>query len=428
MHRRLLLPLSSAALALLPLLAGAQPAAAPETPPPAAPAAPAVSAVSPLFRPYGTFNPRIVVASGPVESFGQPNEVAVTAAGDLPLAVRPGQARQSFQVQQSRVGLWVNEGGAFRGQLEVDFVDFTKATPTVQALPRLRIARVDWRATAQDVLSLGQDWDLHAPLSPFTLNLVGGMFQGGNVGFMRQQLHYVHTGSGWEAGVALGFAAANATARETALELGPPTLAARAALLLGKSRVGVSALATRLTFAGAGATADRGALAGQVALYGEWVPDAQTTLRVEVNAGQDSANLGVLSIGQGSLAADNRDAGGFLSVRHALSPAHAVYATGGLQRSLTPATALPAYASPATADGSLPAPGSATSTVGTTGPGLLTNQVLRVGYEFRPAPMLALVLEPFLVRSRHALQAADAGRVRAVSASVGVEAGMLLGF
>ncbi|WP_194866460.1 hypothetical protein [Myxococcus sp. CA005] len=30
-----------------------------------------------------------------------------------------------------------------RGQVELGFVDFAKATPTVQALPRLRIARTE---------------------------------------------------------------------------------------------------------------------------------------------------------------------------------------------------------------------------------------------------------------------------------------------
>ncbi|QDE71160.1 hypothetical protein [Myxococcus xanthus] len=78
-----------------------------------------------------------------MESFTQQPPVAVVAAGNHALATKPDQERFSLQVQQRRFGLWLNEKGAVRGQVELGFVDFAKATPTVQALPRLRIERAE---------------------------------------------------------------------------------------------------------------------------------------------------------------------------------------------------------------------------------------------------------------------------------------------
>jgi hypothetical protein len=377
-------------------------------------------------RAYGTLTPRVVVGTSALESFSQPNEVAVTAAGSWALATRPEHARFSIQVQQSRLGLWVNEKGTVRGQVEVDFVDFTKATPTVQALPRLRIARADWKPTPEHTLSVGQDWDLNAPLNPFTLNLVGALFQGGNVGFMRQQVRYLYTGKGVELGAALGFPAPNPLARDALLEFGLPTLAVRGALLFGKSRVGLSALVAQFPFAGTGGAAGRKAFAGQAALYAEWLPSASTTLRAELNAGQNTANLGTLSIAQGNLAEDHQDAAGFVSVRHILSERHAVYGTVGYARLLSLETAVPSYSYAPVADGATPALG--TGTIAGTGPGLLRNGSVRVGYEFRPSSQLALVVEPFFIESRHVLQAVDVGRAEPVSSALGVETGMLFTF
>ncbi|WP_246356748.1 hypothetical protein [Pyxidicoccus fallax] len=404
-----------------------QPPAAATPPPPSAaaqstPAAPE----APLVRVYGTLNPRVVVGNSALESFTQQTMVAVTAAGNHALATKPEHDRFSFQVQQTRFGIWVNEKGAFRGQVELDFVDFAKATPTVQANPRLRIARADWKVTPEDTLSIGQDWDLVAPLAPYTLNLVGALFQGGNEGFMRLQVRYLHTGPHSEVGAAIGFPGANPTARDSQLELGLPTFAVRGAVLFGKSRVGVSALATRLTFAGTGGAEDREALAAHADVFGEWVPFASTTLRVELNVGQNTANLGMLSLPQGSFAADNRGVSGFVSARHTLSERHVVYASAGFARMLTLDRVVPAYGYAPAPDGSVPALGS--GTLSGTGPGLLRNGSVRVGYEYRPSPSLALVVEPFFLNTRHALQAVDVGRVQGSTSAAGLETGMMFTF
>ncbi|WP_141621452.1 hypothetical protein [Myxococcus sp. AB036A] len=74
-----------------------------------------------------------------MESFTQQPPVAVVAAGTH----KPDQERFSLQVKQSRFGLWLNEESTVRGLVELGFVDSAKAPLTVQALPRLRIARAE---------------------------------------------------------------------------------------------------------------------------------------------------------------------------------------------------------------------------------------------------------------------------------------------
>ena len=141
----------------------------------------------PLIRFYGVLKPTIVVAAGATESFSQPNASAITAAANPVFANTPDATNLTFQVAQSRVGVWLNEKGMLRGHVEIDFIDFTKASPTVAALPRLRIATVDFAPHKRFLLSFGQDWDLVSPLAPFGTNLVGASFQAGNMGFMRDR-------------------------------------------------------------------------------------------------------------------------------------------------------------------------------------------------------------------------------------------------
>jgi hypothetical protein len=379
-----------------------------------------------VLRPYGTLNVRAVVATAAMETFNQPNETASTSAGGPVLPTLPDEARFSLQVGQSRLGLWVNEKGTLRGQVEVDFIDFTKATPTVQALPRVRIARVDWVPAPGHMLSLGQDWDLAAPINPHGINMVGALFTAGNTGFMRQQLRYLHTQDSYEVGVALGFPAPNPTAKDATLELGRvPTLAARATYKSGASRVGASVLTTRLTYAMA-SPQERHGLSYQGVLYAELVPVPTTTVRVELNVGQNTSNLGMLSLSQGRADEDMRDFGGFISARHAFTPQHAVYALAGLQRVLDPGDVVPAYAYPADSPGGA-RPAISTAALSGTGPGLRRNGAARLGYEFKPGTALSLMLEGFLYQSHHVLQApdleefgGDAGRRTAV----GLETGM----
>jgi hypothetical protein len=401
------------------------PVAATQPPPPPPP--PSTPEEENLFRFYGTFNPRLVAATGAVESYNQPNAVAITAAGNPVFSTAPDKARYSFQVAQSRVGFWLNEKGRARAQLEIDFVDFTKATPTVASLPRVRIARVDYAFNPHHTLSLGQDWDLHAPLNPHGINLVGALFLGGNAAFMRQQVKYLYATPSLELGAALGFPAPNNTAKDAAFELAfTPTLAVRGAYKFGKSRVGASAIATRVPF-NLGQADERFGAAVSVSLFSELSPTADTNVRVELNAGQNSANLGLLTLAQGRLAEDMREVGGFISVRQLIAGPHAVYGMAGYQRVLDPEKVVPAYGYPSGPTTGEP-PAFGTATLSGTGPGLQHNGSVRLGYEFRPLRQVAFVLEGFLFHSRFRLQDVDVPRTGAARTALGIETGALLTF
>ncbi|WP_309894729.1 hypothetical protein [Archangium sp.] len=405
---------ASSALAQSPAAGGAAPAAA-------------VAEEAPLFRLYGIFTPRVVVSDRAVDTFNQPNASAITMAGDPIFSVAPDRPRYTLQVAQSRIGVWIHEKGPVRGQLEVDFIDFTRSTPTVASLPRLRIARVDYTFSPGHTLALGQDWDLHAPLNAHGINLVGTLFQAGNTGFMRQQFKYLYSGSSFDLGAAVGFPAPNVTAREAALEIGAlPTLAVRGAYKFGKSRVGVSAIYTRLPF-NFGAQDERIGDAFAAVLFSELAPTASTQVRLELNYGQNTANLGLLSLAQGNASQDLSEAGGFLSVRQQLAEQHAVYGLVGYQKVLEGYAVVPAYSYPGTTSPDNPPPFTSAVLAGT-GPGALHNGAARLGYEFKPLGSLAFMVEGFYYRTRFALQAVDVARANPVSSALGIEAGALFTF
>ncbi|MDF2694387.1 MAG: hypothetical protein K0S65_2770, partial [Labilithrix sp.] len=136
------------------------PSTPPTPPPPPAAIEKTADALANLFRFYGTLKPTVIASVGSLESFSQPNATAETAAGNPALATLPKETRGTFQVGQSRVGLWVAEKSRTRGHLEFDFVDFTKASPTVASVPRLRIATVEWEPVDKLTFTFGQDWDL----------------------------------------------------------------------------------------------------------------------------------------------------------------------------------------------------------------------------------------------------------------------------
>ncbi|MDP1822222.1 MAG: hypothetical protein Q8L48_03240 [Archangium sp.] len=401
--------------------AGVVLAAPPAAPPDAGPApgpASVLDTVLAWVRPYALFKPTVIASSSAVESFGQPNASASTAAANPVLAMRPDEGRLTFQIAQSRVGLRLNEKGSLRGQLELDFIDFSKASPTVASLPRLRLAVVEWTPLEQLTLVAGQDWDLHAPLAPHGENLVGARFLSGNAGFIRQQVKALGRFGPFELAAAVGMEGVNATAKDSAFELsGVPTFALRATWLSGKSRVGLSALATSLRF-DAGAPTERRTLAGGVSAFAD-VSFGRTNLRAEVNVGRNMANIGLLTLGFGG-AGDVDEWGGFLSVRHGFTDMHFVYANAGLMRVLTPATVRASYGYAALPpDGGLPPMSSAALTG--TGPGLLHNAGVNLGYELRVSKNLAFMLEGFFMQSEHKLLDLDAARVSGLRRAFGGE-------
>lgn len=408
-------------------VAAPAPAVAPAPPPaPVAPTPSVLEQVMAWVRPYATFKPTVVFGGNAVDSFSQNNETAVTAAANPVLANQPFAPRLSFQVGQSRTGAWFNEKGQVRGQFEIDFIDFTKATPTVASLPRLRIAKIEWAPSEHVTLAVGQDWDLHAPINPHGGNMVGARFLSGNAGFMRQQIKLLGRVGDFEIAGAVGMEGVNAASKDAAFELSlVPTFALRASYFVGKGRVGISGLATSLRL-GLGTAAERRTFAGGGSLFAD-LTFGTTNLRAELNLGQNMSNIGSLTLGFGTAAVDVADAGGFISVRHGLTDMHFIYAHAGLMRVLDRDAVRPSYSyASLPADGSAPA--FSTAALAGTGPGLMHNAGATLGYELRINKNLGFMLEGFYFWSEYKLQAIDVGRVNPVRQTLGGELAAMVSF
>ena len=389
------------------------------------------------IRGYGFIKASVLYGLDGFESFAQPNLTAITAAGNPVVGSLVNRDRYTFQVAQSRVGAAINENGTIRGMVEIDFWDPTKPSPTVASLPRLRIAKITWAPSPTFALELGQDWDLHAPIQSHTTNFIGGLFEAGNTGFMRQQLKVLFKPDGFELGLAIGFPGSNNGAaqgvigRDAVLELSRlPTLALRAAVIDDGFTFGVSAIATRLHF-NKGQPESRRALAGAAAAYLGLNPVPWFDLRIEGYIGRNAENIGLLSLGRGRAATSNPDGtiaipaadleefGAFASLRIALGERSAVYAMSGFASLTNRDDLLPSYGR--NTDGTVVL----TST--NTGPGIKHNLAVRAGYELRPVTYLSLFIEGFGYDTLHKLRGEDPlvnPRVRAY----GAESGMILFF
>jgi hypothetical protein len=408
----------------------AQQPAAPAPPSPtsysAAPAPVPAPTATPIIRPYALIKPTIVVSSGALETFGQPNATAATAAGNPVLAAIQDEALTTFQIGQTRLGFWFADKAPIRGQFELDFIDFTKSSPTTGSVPRLRIAKVEWQLTDGLLLVAGQDWDLFQPVNPHSFNIVSVAYQAGNSAFMRQQAKFIYASPSFELGGAVGMAGVNNGARALIPEYSRiPSVAARAALLFGTSgRIGVSAIATSWRFAPDTAT-ERKALAGSAGLYGDVTPVEGLNLRFEAYYGQNLANMGALTLSQGNAAEDISEVGGFLSAKYSLTPAHALYVTAGTARVLNDEDVVPAYSYAGMLDPAMP-PAASAATIAGTGPGMVWNNVLRLGYEYRYDKTIAFLLEGFGFQSKHVLEPTiDAARFDDEQTAFGTELGLL---
>lgn len=413
----------------------------PEPPPPPPPEPPPVVEAPappppPLIRVYGLIKPTLIAAGRPVESYSQLNASAATAAANpVLMGTFAHDPSYTLQVAQSRLGFWFGEGQPVRGQFELDFIDFGKSSPTVQALPRLRIAKVEWSLSDSTVLMVGQDWDLFGSINPHTINLVGAAFQSGNTGFMRQQAKLIWHNDSLEVGGALGLPGINAAARAALPEFnGLPSIAARAALLLGKTgRIGVNGIATLWRFAPK-TPAQKKSFAGAAGIYGDVTPAERFNLRFEAYYGQNLANMGALSLGFGraSLNAmgeaevvNMNEVGGFLSAKYGFSDQHAVYGTFGLAKVLNDDDVVQSYTPPV-----VDAMGNVTSAAAlnaANGPGMKQNLSARLGYEYRYDKSIAFLFEGFLFQTEHQLDETtrNAGLIKGDVGAAGVETGLL---
>jgi len=378
-------------------------------------------------RVYGFIRPVVGVAQGAVESFSNPNQVAPTAAANPAYASYPDKTRMAFEVAQTRMGVWLHEKAPVRGHVEIDFVDFTKSTPTTATMPRLRIATVEWHPTADLTFLAGQDWDLVQPIMPHGLNFVGGLFEAGNTGFMRQQVRGLYRVGDFEFGVEAAMPGFNNTAKDGPLELEAlPLGGARVQYNMGSAgRVGVSGYAAPFVFKPhtADETKMTAALAG---LYGD-VTYAGVNARFEGYWGQNIANAGSLGLSQGRANRDLREVGGYLSLKAPVSDEVSLYALGGGATVLNSGDVVPSYAYAGTVDPANP-PALGAGALSGTGPGIKWNVAARGGVEVKVHPSLALAVEAFYFRTRFVVPTVDVARVDTLAASRGVDLGAVYTF
>lgn len=364
----------------------------------------------PPFRVGVALKPLLTFSGRGLDSFGQPNLAAPTAAGNPLLGTSPDDGRLTLQLQQSRVQLWFREGTPLRAHLELDFFDASKASPTVAALPRLRIARVEGSASKDLTIVAGQDWDLHAPLNPHGVNWVGGGFLAGNSGFLRPQAKALYRAGDFEAGVAVGLAAPNATPKDGPVELAlRPSGALRLTFKAEEAtKVGLSAIAgSVLLDAGLPTEDERSARA--FALFAHREGDA-VQLRGEAYFGRNAANLGLLTLGLGYPEADLDEWGGFVSARVRTIDPLFVYGHAGTASVQNRDNARPAYASGKDGKAALTP----------TGPGIVQNVAATLGLELRLSPQLGLFCEGFGFHTEHVLQPEDVGAVNPQRDALGV--------
>lgn len=289
-------------------------------------------------------------------------------------------SRMSFQTQQSRVGVTFTKE-KLSGKLEFDFIDFNKSSPTTQMNPRVRIAAVTYQLENNDKIIIGQDWDLFSPVTTYTFDYVGLYFMAGNVGFMRQQAQYIKTAGNYELGAAVGMAGNNPGVTDTDLELGKsPTYSVRVARKLTDGRLGLSAIYSTLHFnqTATAPTVSKDSY-GYNAFYEQKV--GSWNIKSEAYYGQNLANLGSLSIGKGTATSTVREFGGTLTAQYVMDEFQTIFGGVGLAKidnkgQLTPFT-----------------PNPASTTTAITQPGVNSNFLSRVGYEYKVTPDLSWLSE-----------------------------------
>lgn len=290
-------------------------------------------------------------------------------------------SRMSFQTQQSRVGVTFTKDN-LSGKMEFDFVDFNKSSPTTQMNPRVRIAAVTYAIDSSSKVIMGQDWDLFSPVTTFTFDYVGLYFMAGNVGFMRQQAQYLKTVGDWEFGGAIGMAGNNPGVTDNDLELGKsPTYSGRISHSLKDGRIGVSAIYSTLHFnnTSTSPTVSRDAYAYN-AFYEQKV--GSWNIKSEAYYGQNLANIGSLAIGKGTALNSVKEYGGTLTAQYVVDEKQTYFGGVGLARIDGKSQLTPFSFNAGTAPN-----------LSINNPGVASNFLSRVGYEYKVTPDLSWLSE-----------------------------------
>jgi hypothetical protein len=167
---------------------------------------------------YGRLKANWMQADNTLNSFSNPNMSAATSAANLDVITEDDGSRSTFQYVQSRIGGKFHYNKKVLALMEFDFIDFTQASPTTSAHPRVRRAFIRHNLTDSFLIQIGEDWDVFSPLNPKTFNYIGNYFHAGNIGFMRNQFIGRYTDDNNEYSLALGQAGKSSLPADTELE------------------------------------------------------------------------------------------------------------------------------------------------------------------------------------------------------------------
>lgn len=356
---------------------------------------------------YGFLKASAMYSTEALASFNNVNMSAPTHAVAQPPASAASDktGRLSFQTAQSRAGVNLKKGENLSAKFEFDFIDFSKSSPTTQMNPRVRIASVTYIMNNQKII-IGQDWDLFSPVNAFTFNYVGMYFEAGNVGFMRQQAQYLNTQGKWEFGGAVGMAGNNPGITDNDLELGKaPTYSGRVSYALSSGRVGFSGIYARLKYAANDSHHESyGLNAFLENTFGE------TSVKTEAYYGQNLNNIGSLGIGKGNTVDDVKEYGAHLSASYKLTVTNVPFVGLGVAR-VDNSKSLPAFNRPSTS-------------VVIASPGISSNLVSRVGWEYKVTEDFSWVSELSRYETSSKLTATN----KQTNIAYGLESGVQLRF
>lgn len=291
--------------------------------------------------PYGFIKASVMAADHALASYNNINLSAPTLAVARTRTV-DNNSRTSFQVAQSRFGAVIQKSERVSGRFEFDIIDFSKSSPTVQMVPRVRRAVVTYKGEGF-TLDIGQDWDLFSPTNPYTYDIVGLYFNAGNAGFQRQQIQYHRNLTDWQLSAAVGMAGNNPGATDGDLEIAnSPTYSIRAKHTTGGWIYGYSGIYARLNYATTsnGATSATPTDAWSEAygnnLFFERDISGGFGVKAELFQGQNLANLGTLTLARGTsgpgATSNVREWGGYVSAQANVAEGHRLFGGLGLDR------------------------------------------------------------------------------------------------
>lgn len=315
---------------------------------------------------YGFVRASSSYSSSALASFNNINMVAPTHAVAHTRST-DSTSRFGFQTQQSRVGTFIKKQ-ELSAQLEFDFVDFSKSSPTTQMVPRVRIATASYVWENKKIV-IGQDWDLFSPLNSYTYNYVGNYFLAGNSGFMRQQFQYLVTLEKYEFGAAIGMANSNPTLTDGDVELGKsPSYAARITRNLEGGKFGLSLIYARLKYQ-TGEKKNHDSYGSNLFFEKVW---GAFGLKTELYHGMNLANIGLLTIGKGTSDHDVKEYGGHLTGAYKIRQNLSIFGGGGIVKAENNSEVQP-----------FAPQGDALKTSVITSSGINYNFVTRIGFDYK---------------------------------------------